>query len=299
MAYTFEVSSREAGTPYCLGSTHHTAVMELAAIAEALPEGVNVSSRDVHTWVDGQLSWRKSRKESGLRRRQSAEALFGHSATPALASWLLRHAPPAHMEVALAEAHRVVAGIRAGQITPGFGAARLRTTSRRTWRHDQSNVLAMDPVFLPDTPPVLRREDSLASVALGILRAAGIVVSPPLANFLEGAVDQAVDYLADEAARSGSTGVDALCARQARHSTAKRRMSNWVASGFPEGKQVRAILEGPHGLVAYALRVRSGTAAEEAALFSVPSEVVRGWAVRLAEVERSLVRADVSADDAA
>ena len=299
MAYTVEVSSGARVTRERPSAASLDAVAELAVIAEGLSDGVNVNSRDVHTWLDGQLSCRKSRTESGLRRRRSVEELIGHPATPAIASWLMRYAPPAHIEVALAEAHRVLIAIRAGQVSPGWGAARLRKTSRRSWRYERSTVVAVDPAILPDNPSFLRRDESVATTALALLKAVGIDVSPRGTQLLEEAVDQAVDYLADEAARTGSTGPDALCARRACRSTAMRRMSNWVASGLPAGKTIRGLLLGPDGLVARALRVHFGLVNEGEAPFSLSSSVVNRWVIGLAEIERSLVRPEVSEDYAA
>jgi hypothetical protein len=293
MAYTVERKGRGTDSREGVRWAPLGAVQELAVIAESLSDPVHVSSRDVHTWLDGQLSCRKSRGDSALRRRRSIDALFGHAATPALASWLLRYAPPAHIEVALVEAHRVVADIAAQRASADWGAARLRKASGRSWRYGKSEVPVLDLAFLPDPPYTIKYEESLAAAVLGVLKSVGIVVSPDLARFLEAAVDQAVDYLAAEAARSGCTGVDALSPRPPRRSTATRRMSNWVASGSLAGKEVRAILPGPQGLIAYALRIRSGSLTEDEALFSVPASAVRTWSARLAAAERSLAQGDV------
>src|SRR5262245_17245669 len=68
------------------------AAAELATIANAVDESLNVATRDVHTWIESGGSGRADWRESAIRRADAIRKLFEHSSTPALAAWLIRYA---------------------------------------------------------------------------------------------------------------------------------------------------------------------------------------------------------------
>jgi hypothetical protein len=240
------------------GQWPYGAAAELAAIANALDESLDVATRDVHTWIESGASGRADWQESAIRRADAIHRLFDHSSTPALAGWLIRYAHPARLEVGLAEAHRVAARIRAGGLTPEAAAGRLIRTANRSWDKDRSDCVGIEPDALPSEEHQSHKADSLVPEAMKLLSRAGIHPSEPASRLIAEAVDQAVDFLADEADRTGRSGPGVLQPPRARTVNRDRRASDRVASSHPAGVVLRSLVFGKHGLVAQALMERFG-----------------------------------------
>src|SRR5262249_25487345 len=151
------------------------------------------ATRDVHTWIESGASGRADWQESAIRRADAIQRLFEHSSTPALAGWLIRYAHPARLEVGLAEAHRVITRIRAGQLTPEAAVGRLIRTANRSWDKDRSEGSGIEPDALPLEEQLGHKSDSLVPETMKLLASAGIYPSEAASRLIAGAVDQAVD----------------------------------------------------------------------------------------------------------
>jgi hypothetical protein len=138
--------------------------------------------------------------------------------------------------------------------------ARLIRTANRSWDKDKAECRELDPDALPSSGHPSRETDSLVPEALDLLSRAGIRLSETAARLIAEAVDQAVDFLADEADRTGRTGPGVLRPPPARMVNRVRRASNRVAGSNPAGAILRSLVLGSEGLVARALAERLRTA---------------------------------------
>jgi hypothetical protein len=265
----------------------HGAAAELAAIANALDDSLNVATRDVHTWIESGASGRADWHESAIRRADAIRRLFEHSSTPALAAWLIRYAHPARLEVGLAEGHRVIARIRAGQLTPEAAVGRLIRTANRSWDKDRSEGNGIDPDALPLEEPPRHKTDSLVPETMKLLGYAGIHPSEAASRLIAEAVDQAVDFLADEAERTGRSGPAVLQPARARTVNRDRRASGRVASSHPAGAVLRSLVFGKDGLVAQALMHRFDVGSTHQRSAFKPSTTT-SWAADVSRLEAAI-----------
>jgi hypothetical protein len=257
---------------------------ELAAIAARLYEPLAISARDVRSWLDGSRSERPELRESRRRRAQAVELLFGHPLTPPLAAWLTRFAPPPHLEVALVKAHHAAALIKDGEMEPELAARALRRSIRRSWAKQRLTGarLIADPPSLDQ--PSTKRVDSLAVEAIEVLATAGVRPGATQLAVIAEAVDQAVEYLAEEAERDSSKGKGVFDPPPPSRVSSNRRASLRVATGHPAGSQLRQLLFGGEGLVAYALYLRAARANGATPPTPKPS-VVRAWSYTLSQFD--------------
>lgn len=293
MDTTHSVGRRQSvaqGQPGRVRAEFQRAAEELSAIAAGLDASLNVETRDVHTWIEARESDRArpaNLRVSAMRRDEATRRLFNHSATPALAKWLIRYARPARLEVGLVEAHRAVGRMKAGDLPPEAAVARLVRLANRSWYKDRADCPELDVDDFPSPAEPTPDADSLVPEALELLRRAGIRLSEPAAQLIAEAVDQAVDFLADEADRTGGRGPDVFQALPARRVNRHRRASNRVVSHHPAGSILRYLVLGPDGLVARALAERLDTRTNGRSAWAGPLNV-RSWAVGIARLEATI-----------
>jgi hypothetical protein len=260
-------------------SSRRNAEAELRAIAGALVIPLNVGTRDVHTWIEAKASERAEWRASAARREDAIRRLFEHPSTPALANWLIRYARPARLEVGLAEAHRVAARIKTGRLSPEAGVARLIRTANRSWQKDKAESVELDPDAFPSSEQPARESASLVPEALALLSRAGIEPSETAARMIAEAVDQAVDFLADEADRTGRKGLGVCQPPPARSVNRDRRASSRIASHHASGVILRSLVLGFDGLVVRAIGERTTSRVPTGAL------TARSWAAAIARLE--------------
>jgi hypothetical protein len=268
-------------------SPRRSAEGELQAIAAALVIPLNVGTRDVHTWIEAKASERAEWRASAVRREDAIRRLFEHPSTPALAQWLIRYARPSRLEVGLAEAHRVAARIKADRLSPEAGVARLIRTANRSWHKDKAESVELDPDDFPSPEQPARESETLVPEARALLLRAGIEPSERAARMIAEAVDQAVDFLADEADRTGRRGLGVCQPPPARTVNRDRRASSRVASHHASGAILRSLVLGSDGLVARALGERLRAASTT---HGVPrgSLTARSWAAAVARLEATI-----------
>ncbi|MDA8046192.1 MAG: hypothetical protein M0Z30_13295 [Actinomycetota bacterium] len=265
------------------------AELDLEAVVLEFDDFLELSARDVRNWLEHGPGTRWQEELARQRRRIAAHQLFSHPATPSLARWLSRYAEPARVEIALVEAHKVASRISAGELTPGQGVAGLRRLARRSWEKEQGTTTELERDV--PAPPLNRthREASLALEVLELIDALDLIVSPAIVEIVVAAVDQGVDYLADEAERWGESGRRALEPRLSASVPAFRRVSQRVAHGHPAGRAVRALVMGQRGLIGYALERRRLLAMGKDPM-PLPEPVAERWVWLLDLAEGALER---------
>ena len=80
------------------------------------------------------------------------------------------------------------------------------TTADRSWNKEQAETNSIATDVLSYVPAASCRNDSLGPEVLAVLATAALHPTQPAAQLIVETVDQAVDYLADEAKRGEITG---------------------------------------------------------------------------------------------
>jgi hypothetical protein len=165
--------------------------------------------------------------------------------------------------------------------------ARLIRTANRSWDKEKAECPELDPDTLPSLEQTTRETDSLVPEALDLLSRTGIQLSEPATRLIAEAVDQAVDFLADEADRACRTGPGILQPPPARMVNRARRASSRVASCHPGGAILRSLVLGSEGLVASALAERLRAASSPCEAPAGPSNT-QSWVAGIARLEATI-----------